>query len=69
MRVTLRSCPPSLCDLRHECQRAREHRDNVTGEQYPSAPYTTAVRVLHTDGRRAEVREQACGHFIQWRQQ
>jgi hypothetical protein len=67
--MTLRTCPGVGCDRANQCQRARDHNRQPTAERFPVTPFRVDVRVLFTDGRRAEVREQLCDHFVEWRQQ
>lgn len=67
--MTLRTCPGTDCERASQCQRARDHNRNPVAERFPFAPVTTSTRVVWSDSRRAEVIEQACGHFVQWVQQ
>jgi hypothetical protein len=67
--MTLRTCPGSGCDRALQCQRARDHGRDPFAEKYLRAPLTETRRVLYTDGRRADIREQACEKFVEWRQQ
>ena len=67
--MTLRTCPGVGCRLVNTCQRARDHGRDPLAEKYDRAQYTETVRVLYTEGRRAEIREQACDQFVEWRQQ
>lgn len=67
--MTLRTCPGAGCDRARNCQRARDYRRNPVAEEFEVAPFVEERRVLHTEGRRAEIRDQRCEWFVEWRQQ
>jgi hypothetical protein len=67
--MTLRTCPAAGCTRALQCQRARDHRRNPVAEEFDLAPFVEESRVLYTDGRRAEIKDQQCEWFIEWRQQ
>ena len=67
--MTLRTCPGFGCRLVNTCQRARDRRRDPLAEEFPVAQFTEAKRVIYTEGRRAEIVEQQCDKFVEWRQQ
>jgi hypothetical protein len=67
--MTLRTCPGVGCRLVNTCQRARDHGRNPLAERFELSQFTETKRVLYSEGRRAEIVEQQCDKFVEWRQQ